>query len=62
MNPSKQSPESGSPDAPFLQLSQDEHRVLELHDQLRELEIKIALLKAQQNYKPGTICQTPAMN
>lgn len=37
---------------PFL-LSKDEQRVLALYDELRDLEIKVALIKAQQNYTPG---------
>lgn len=51
---SKAPSEPAEPEHPPLQLSQDERRVLELHDQLRELEIRIALIKAQQDYTPGT--------
>ncbi|KAF6817475.1 hypothetical protein CSOJ01_02397 [Colletotrichum sojae] len=36
---------------PFL-LSKDEQRVLALYDELRDLEIKVALIKAQQGYMP----------
>ncbi|KAH6676948.1 centromere protein H (CENP-H)-domain-containing protein [Plectosphaerella plurivora] len=39
-------------DIPPLQLSHDERRVLDLHDQLRQLEIQIAFLKAQQKFSP----------
>lgn len=38
---------------PYL-LSKDEQRVLELYDELRDLEVKIALVRAQQSYRPGT--------
>ncbi|TQN67772.1 hypothetical protein CSHISOI_07673 [Colletotrichum shisoi] len=37
-------------DAPSLLLSDDEQRVLALYDELRDLEVKVALIKAQQSY------------
>ncbi|KAI0490104.1 centromere protein H (CENP-H)-domain-containing protein [Xylaria cf. heliscus] len=39
--------------APLL-LSDEEKRVLELHDKLQQLQLEIALLKAQHNYVPDT--------
>lgn len=41
-------------DAPSLLFSDDEQRVLALYDELRDLEVKVALIKAQQSYAPGT--------
>ncbi|KAJ0383919.1 hypothetical protein COL922a_009461 [Colletotrichum nupharicola] len=38
---------------PYL-LSKDEQRVLELYDELRDLEVKIALVRAQQSYRPDS--------
>ncbi|KAL0936411.1 uncharacterized protein CTRU02_208626 [Colletotrichum truncatum] len=40
-------------DVPFL-LSKDEQRVLALYDELRDLEVKVALMKAQQSYSPDS--------
>ncbi|OTA56498.1 hypothetical protein K449DRAFT_408455 [Hypoxylon sp. EC38] len=37
--------------APLL-LSDDERRILELHDRLQQLQLEIALLTAQNNYNP----------
>ncbi|KAI1373698.1 centromere protein H (CENP-H)-domain-containing protein [Hypoxylon crocopeplum] len=39
---------------PPLLLSDDEKRVLELHDRLQQLQLEIALLTAQKNYDPST--------
>ncbi|GJC99553.1 hypothetical protein ColKHC_08379 [Colletotrichum higginsianum] len=39
-------------DAPSLLFSDDEQRVLALYDELRDLEVKVALIKAQQSYAP----------
>ena len=36
-----------------LLLSDGEKRVLALHDKLQQLQLEIALLKAQQDYAPG---------
>ena len=33
--------------------SQDEQRVLELYDRLQELQVEIALIKAQHAFKPS---------
>ena len=38
--------------APLL-LSDDEKRILELHDRLQQLQLEIALLTAQKNYDPS---------
>ncbi|RYP89220.1 hypothetical protein DL770_004518 [Monosporascus sp. CRB-9-2] len=44
-----------APDAPKpLLLSDEEKRVLELHDRLQQLQLEIALLTAQNNYVPST--------
>ncbi|KAI1386801.1 centromere protein H (CENP-H)-domain-containing protein [Hypoxylon trugodes] len=37
-----------------LLLSDSEKQVLELHDRLQELQLEIALITAQRDYKPGT--------
>ncbi|KAI1209385.1 centromere protein H (CENP-H)-domain-containing protein [Annulohypoxylon truncatum] len=37
-----------------LLLSDDEKRILELHDRLQQLQLEIALLTAQKNYDPST--------
>lgn len=42
---------------PTLLLSNDEQRVLALYDELRDLEIKVALVKAQQSHVSGTYVQ-----
>ncbi|XDG09686.1 hypothetical protein ABKA04_009301 [Annulohypoxylon sp. FPYF3050] len=39
--------------APLL-LSDDEKRILDLHDRLQQLQLEIALLTAQKNYDPST--------
>ncbi|KAK1710251.1 centromere protein H (CENP-H)-domain-containing protein [Colletotrichum lupini] len=39
---------------PTLLLSNDEQRVLALYDELRDLEIKVALVKAQQSHVSGS--------
>ncbi|ORY66116.1 centromere protein H (CENP-H)-domain-containing protein [Pseudomassariella vexata] len=36
-----------------LLLSDEEKRVLELYDRLRQIQLELALLKAQKNYSPG---------
>lgn len=36
-----------------LVLAEKEKRVLELHDKLEQLQLEIALVKAQKNYVPG---------
>ncbi|CAJ2513132.1 Uu.00g012510.m01.CDS01 [Anthostomella pinea] len=41
------------PEAPIpLRLSDDEKRVLELHDRLQQLQLEIAIITAQKNYVP----------
>lgn len=43
-------------DAPGpLLLSDDEKRVLELHDKLQQLQLETALIKAQTNYAPSMV-------
>ncbi|KAI0152079.1 centromere protein H (CENP-H)-domain-containing protein [Hypoxylon sp. NC0597] len=43
----------GTTDIPTpLLLSDDERRILELHDRLQQLQLEIALLTAQKNYDP----------
>ncbi|KAI2620688.1 centromere protein H (CENP-H)-domain-containing protein [Hypomontagnella submonticulosa] len=37
-----------------LRLSNDERRILELHDRLQQLQLEIALLTAQREYDPNT--------
>ncbi|KAK1996189.1 hypothetical protein LX36DRAFT_580903 [Colletotrichum falcatum] len=49
-------------DAPALLLSNDEHRVLALYDEFRDLEVKVALIEAQQRYAPGPIMQNTDEN
>ncbi|KAF9876545.1 hypothetical protein CkaCkLH20_05953 [Colletotrichum karsti] len=44
-------PQQGNEVPPFL-LSKDEQRVLALYDELRDLEVRVALIKAQQSYTP----------
>lgn len=41
-------------EVPTLLLSKDEQRVLALYDEFRDLEIKVALIKAQQSHVSGT--------
>ncbi|KAI1460432.1 centromere protein H (CENP-H)-domain-containing protein [Annulohypoxylon moriforme] len=41
-----------------LLLSDDEKRILELHDRLQQLQLEIALLTAQKNYDPSTSLST----
>ncbi|GKT63433.1 hypothetical protein ColTof4_04982 [Colletotrichum tofieldiae] len=48
--------------APTLLLSEDEHRVLALYDELHDLEVKVALIKAQQSYKPDSSIQNTEEN
>ncbi len=40
------------PPTPLL-LSDDEKQILESHDRLQQLQLEIALLKAQKNYNPS---------
>ncbi|KAK1570296.1 centromere protein H (CENP-H)-domain-containing protein [Colletotrichum navitas] len=44
-------------DAPALLLSNDERRVLALYDELRDLEVTVALIEAQQRYTPDSLLQ-----
>ncbi|KAJ0161581.1 hypothetical protein CTA2_5989 [Colletotrichum tanaceti] len=48
--------------APSLLLSGDEQRVLALYDELRDLEVKVALIKAQQSYAPDVPVQNAKEN
>ncbi|GKT40202.1 uncharacterized protein ColSpa_00383 [Colletotrichum spaethianum] len=48
--------------APILLLSKDEHRVLALYDELRDLEVKVALIKAQQRHTPGGLPHSSIQN
>ncbi|TEA15997.1 hypothetical protein C8034_v001035 [Colletotrichum sidae] len=50
--PQSQAASTGRPDhvVPPPLLSKDEERVLDLYDELRDLEVKVALMRAQQNY------------
>lgn len=43
---------SSSDDVGPLLLSDSERKLLELYDRLQELQLEIALLKAQQNHQP----------
>ncbi len=54
--PMGDAPESAGHDAtaPLL-LSEDETRVLALYDQLRTVQLKIALLKARQSFTGGML-------
>ena len=38
---------------PPLRLSDEEMRILDLYDKLKDLQLEIALLKARQQYIPG---------
>ncbi|KAM0287813.1 hypothetical protein ACHAQH_000345 [Verticillium albo-atrum] len=58
MDISSPPPEAPPPELPSLRLSPDEQQVLNLYDQLRALEIKVALLKAQQAYTPDSFPET----
>ncbi|CCF34689.1 hypothetical protein CH063_06626 [Colletotrichum higginsianum] len=49
-------------DAPSLLFSDDEQRVLALYDELRDLEVKVALIKAQQSYAPDFPVQNTKEN
>ncbi|CRK11167.1 hypothetical protein BN1723_009301 [Verticillium longisporum] len=54
MEANSSSPDAPSSELPPLRLSPDEQQVLTLYDQLRDLELKVALLKAQTAYIPDT--------
>ncbi|KAI2606945.1 centromere protein H (CENP-H)-domain-containing protein [Hypoxylon fragiforme] len=45
------------PPTPLL-LSDDEKQILESHDRLQQLQLEIALLKAQKNYNPNASAST----
>ncbi|KAK2006919.1 hypothetical protein LZ32DRAFT_663266 [Colletotrichum eremochloae] len=49
-------------DPPALLLSNDEHRVLALYDELRDLEVKVALIEAKQRYTPEPFKQNTEEN
>ncbi|WQF84846.1 Putative centromere protein H [Colletotrichum destructivum] len=49
-------------EAPSLLFSDDEQRVLALYDELRDLEVKVALIKAQQSYAPDVPVQNTKEN
>ncbi|KAK6213896.1 hypothetical protein QIS74_09898 [Colletotrichum tabaci] len=49
-------------DAPSLLFSDDEQRALALYDELRDLEVKVALIKAQQSYAPDVPVQNTREN
>lgn len=53
MNELQNQDTTASTQAPALLLSKDEERVLALYDELRDLEVKVALIKAQQSHTSG---------
>ncbi|WYZ42777.1 hypothetical protein EsH8_VI_000476 [Colletotrichum jinshuiense] len=54
MNELQNQDTTASTQAPALLLSKDEERVLALYDELRDLEVKVALIKAQQSHTSDT--------
>ncbi|KAM0330090.1 hypothetical protein ACHAQA_004261 [Verticillium albo-atrum] len=58
MEISSPQPEASSPEYVPLRLSAGEQQVLDLYDQLRDLELKVALFKAQQSYVPDSSTDT----
>ncbi|KAG7124258.1 hypothetical protein HYQ44_002101 [Verticillium longisporum] len=60
MEANSPSPDAPSSELPPLRLSPDEQQVLTLYDQLGDLELKVALLKAQTAYIPDTAPEAEA--
>ncbi|KAL9948295.1 hypothetical protein D7B24_003211 [Verticillium nonalfalfae] len=54
MEANSPSPDAPSSELPPLRLSPDEQQVLTLYDQLRDLELQVALLRAQTAFIPDT--------
>ena len=58
--PAEVQDETAADDVGPLPLSDAEKRLLELYDRLQELQVEIALLRAQQNHRPCKPSVVPA--